>query len=287
MLEVVGAMLRINGLEHGRYAEPFAGGCGLALSLLYGGYVADIHINDIDPAVWAFWHCVLNRTDELIDLVDTTPICVDEWRHQRSTHQAGDLRDVVSLGFSAFFLNRTNRSGVIGSGGVIGGLSQAGNYLIDCRFQREDLIRRIRRVSRYRERIHLTNLDALEFLDTCESKMPENLFLFVDPPYYKKGRELYTNFYGPKDHIKLSRKILSMNQPYILTYDDVPEIRKLYRARRQYMFGINYSLNEKRLGKEILIASKGLRVSELIRKNQINRPQHRSKQDSINETVRL
>ena len=63
MLSLAATILRDNGLERGHYAEPYAGGCGLALSLLYGGHVADIHINDIDPAVWAFWHSVLNRTD--------------------------------------------------------------------------------------------------------------------------------------------------------------------------------------------------------------------------------
>lgn len=276
MLDLVATTLRLNGLERGHYAEPYAGGCGLALSLLYGGFVADIHVNDIDPAVWSFWHSVLNDTDALVGLVEKTPVTVDEWRRQRAIFQAKDLNDPLALGFSAFFLNRTNRSGVIGSGGVIGGLDQTGNYLIDCRFNREDLSRRIVRVSRYADRIHLTRLDALDFLDVCKTTLPANSLLFVDPPYFQKGPELYTNFYKAADHAKLAVKVLSVSLPWIVTYDDVEEIRRLYRDRRQYSFGINYSLNEKRLGSELLVVSKGLRVPGAAKDRQVNRPQYRT-----------
>lgn len=280
MLGEVAATLRLNGLERGHYAEPYAGGCGLALSLLYGGFVADIHINDIDPAIWSFWHCVLNDTDALVRLIETTPLTVQEWRRQRNVHQAMDLADPLALGFSAFFLNRTNRSGVIGSGGVIGGLDQTGNYLIDCRFNRDDLVRRVRRVSRYASCIHLTRLDALDFLKLCQAKLPANTLLFIDPPYFKKGPELYTNFYIPSDHARLARKVLVTSLPWIVTYDDVAEIRALYRDRRQYSFGINYSLNEKRLGTELLVVSKGLRVPRTARANQVSRPQYRTADSS-------
>jgi DNA adenine methylase len=276
MLGLAAQILRDNGLERGHYAEPYAGGCGLALSLLYGGHVADIHINDIDPAIWAFWHSVLNRTDEFIELVEATPITVDEWRRQRATHKAMDASNPLALGFSTFFLNRTNRSGVIGGGGVIGGLNQDGAYLIDCRFNREDLSRRIQRVSRYRDRIHLTNLDALDFVDRCEKELPDNAVLFIDPPYYAKGSSLYTSFYKPEDHAVLAAKVLLLECPWVVTYDDVPEIRQLYRSRRQYNFGINYSLQEKRVGTELLVASKGLKVPEVARARQVNRPQYRA-----------
>jgi len=276
MLEQVAATLRLNGLERGHYAEPYAGGCGLALSLLYGGFVADIHVNDIDPAVWSFWHSVLNDTDALVELIEKSPVTVEEWRRQRAIHQAMDLADPLALGFSAFFLNRTNRSGVIGSGGVIGGLNQAGKYLIDCRFHREDLARRVRRVSRYGRHIHLTRLDALDFLGSCETTLPTNTLLFIDPPYFQKGPELYTNFYKSGDHAKLAAKVLTVGMPWVVTYDDVPEIRALYRDRRQYSFCVNYSLNEKRLGAELLVVSKGLRVPKAARAGQVNRPQYRS-----------
>ena len=158
---LVSRILRDNRLERRHYAEPFAGGCGLALSLLYEGHVSDIHINDVDASIWAFWHAVLEHTDEFAYHIRKTPITIDEWRAQRETHEQMDEDDPVALGFAAFFLNRTNRSGIIKAAGVIGGLDQSGPYKLDCRFNRVRLERCVRRVAKYRNRIHLTRRDAL------------------------------------------------------------------------------------------------------------------------------
>ena len=242
------------------YAEPFAGGCGLALTLLYEGEVSDIHINDRDLGVWAFWHSVLEHNEALTDLIASTPVTVNEWRRQRAIHSDCGVEDPLALGFATFFLNRTNRSGVIVRAGVIGGLQQTGSYKIDCRFNRETLIRRIRRVAKYRGRIHLSCQDALEFIGSVEADCPKDIFLFVDPPYYGKGDRLYTNYYKPEDHSRLAEVMLGAVNPWVVTYDNEPEIKSLYRARRRFEFAINYSLARKRVGTELLVASKGLRL---------------------------
>ncbi|MBD0865950.1 MAG: DNA adenine methylase, partial [Rhodobacteraceae bacterium] len=158
---LVWQILQLNRLCRRHYVEPYAGGCGLALALLYGGHVSDIHINDIDRSIWAFWHSVLENTDEFAQLIRTAPLTIDEWHRQREVHSRNDGSNPLALGFAAFFLNRTNRSGIIGKAGVIGGWDQSGPYKIDCRFNREDLERRVRRVAKYSSRIHLTCLDAL------------------------------------------------------------------------------------------------------------------------------
>lgn len=274
LFDLTVTIMRMNGLERGHYAEPFAGGCGLALSLLYSGMVAEIHINDLDPAIWAFWNSVLNDTDELVAKIQHTSVTMDEWYQQRDVHRAGVEDDTLALGFSAFFLNRTNRSGIIKGGGVIGGLDQTGNYKIDCRYNAEDLIRRIRRVARYGDRIHLTRADATDFLDDCRN-LPTNSLLFIDPPYFRKGPGLYTSYYKPDDHASLAESVLKLDSPWIVTYDDVPQIRQLYKPRRQFCFDINYSLQDKRVGTELLIASKGLRMPEAARQRQVSAPQHR------------
>jgi DNA adenine methylase len=276
LLDLTSTVLRLNGLERGHYAEPYAGGCGLALALLYGGHVADIHINDIDPSIWSFWHCVLHDTDAFVELVQKRPVTIKEWRKQREIHKSQDPSDWLALGFSAFFLNRTNRSGVIKDAGVIGGLAQTGIYKIDCRFNRDDLTRRIVRVSKYRDRIHLSNLDALKFLTRCEKRLPLDSMFFIDPPYFKKGASLYTNFYRPDDHVELAHRIIDLDRSWIVTYDDAPQIRELYRSRRQYCFDINYSLHEKRIGTELLIASKGIKMPSIAKNRQVHRPQYRT-----------
>jgi DNA adenine methylase len=275
MLGPVSRILRGNKLERGHYAEPYAGGCGLALSLLFSGFVSDIHINDIDRSIWSFWHSVLNDTDKFIRLMEKTPVTIKEWKRQRRVIQSSES-DPMKLGFAAFFLNRTNRSGIIKRGGVIGGLEQNGNYEIDCRFNKEELARRIRRIAKYRGRINLHRKDAIKFIDHVEKNLPAETFLYLDPPYFQKGSHLYTSFYKRKDHEKVADRILKLKSPWILTYDHCEEIHDLYVARRQFQFSLNYSANVKRLGTELLIASKGLRIPDDFRASQVHRPQYRT-----------
>ncbi len=272
---IVSKIFKANKLQRFHYAEPYAGGCGLALSLLFSGYVSDIHINDIDPSIWSFWHSVLNHTDDLIRLIEGVDISVSEWRKQQEIQLNEDLEDPLSLGFSAFFLNRTNRSGIIAGAGVIGGLQQAGNYKIDCRFNREDLCRRIRRISKYRSRIHLSRKDALVFMEEGDM-LPDDTFFCIDPPYFNKGSSLYTSFYEPKDHVIVADSIMKLNHPWVVTYDNTEQIRSLYRQRRQFVFDINYSVQTKRVGTELLIASKGLRLPLEVTERQVNRVQYRA-----------
>lgn len=275
LLDSISHILRTNRLQRGHYAEPYAGGAGLALALLYGGYVSDIHINDLDQSIWAFWTSVLNQNDNLVELVLTTPVTIEEWHRQRDIQRKSTSRDTLELGFATFFLNRTNRSGIIKQAGVIGGLNQSGRYKIDCRFNREDLARRIRRVIKYRSRIHLYHLDAINFMRFGRRDFPERTFFYIDPPYFNQGSSLYTSFYGPEDHADVSTTILALPQPWVVTYDNVDQIAQLYRTRRQYAFDINYSANRKRIGTELMVASKGLKLPANIRAQQVHAPQYR------------
>ncbi len=264
LYDLVAIILRKNNLQRGDYVEPYAGGCGLALSLLYGGHVGDIHINDVDVAIWSFWDSVLNRTEDFINLVQTIPVTVDEWHKQKKIFASGNTKNSLKLGFATFFLNRTNRSGIIKDAGMIGGLSQKGEYKLDCRFNREELSRRIERVAKYRKRIHLTNLDAVPFMCKMQTELPKNAFFCIDPPYFNKGSSLYTSFYDPFEHKKVANMVLKLKQPWIVTYDDADDIKILYKKRRQFIFDIKYSLQAKRVGSELLVASKDLWLPEEI-----------------------
>ena len=233
--------------------------------------LSDIHINDVDTSIWAFWYSVLEQTDDLIHRIRSTPVTIDEWWVQKEIHTKKETDDPVSLGFATFFLNRTNRSGIVKAAGVIGGLDQSGPYKLDCRFNKEDLERRIRRVARYRNRIHLDRKDALAFIKKTNRNLPKSTFFCMDPPYFSKGQGLYTNFYKPEDHSFLAKSILALEKPWIVTYDNVSAISTLYKERRQYQFSVNYSLETKRRATELLIASKGLRVPAEVRRRQTNR----------------
>ena len=250
------------------YAEPYAGGCGLALELLFGAHVSEIHINDLDPAIWAFWSSVLNNTEQFIGLIENTSISVEEWHNQKSIQKNLSNHTVIELGFSAFFLNRTNRSGIIKGAGMIGGLKQEGNYKMDCRFNKEGLIRRIRRIKKYEDQIFLHNEDAVKFMKSSDKILPDGAFICIDPPYYNKGKSLYTSFYSPEDHAGVAEAVLNLKQPWIVTYDNVAPVAELYKTRRQFSFDINYSVQTKRIGTELLVASKGLRIPKILRERQ-------------------
>lgn len=254
------AFLEINGLSQRNYVEPYSGGCGLALSLLFGGHVTQIHLNDIDRSVWAFWHSALYRVDELAELVRTTPITVDEWERQRAVQFRKQDADVVELGFSTFFLNRTNRSGIIHSGGIIGGKAQAGNWKMDCRYNVDDLISRIKRVSRYKNRISIYNQDAESFLEKLGSDIPETGIVYVDPPYYEKGSQLYRNSYKSEDHQRIAKSVSKLKNPWFMTYDNVEPIRELYSNYTSIELDIGYSVQTKRRGSELLVVSQGMRL---------------------------
>lgn len=266
LLPMVSELLRINGLSQQPYAEPYAGGCGLALDLLFRGHVSEIHINDIDPSIWSFWHSVLFQTEELLDLIEKTPVTVEEWHRQKEIQADVNKTCTLKLGFATFFLNRTNRSGIIKGAGMIGGMRQNGNYKIDCRYNKSNLIRRISRISKYKDLIFLTNFDALDFMSNKNGAVPSETFFCIDPPYYNKGSSLYTSFYSPSDHAGVADLVMKLNHPWIVTYDNAQEVRELYSNQRKFAFNINYSVQTKRVGNELLIASKRLTIPDSLGK---------------------
>ena len=232
--------------------------------MLFNDQVNEIHLNDIDRSIWTFWDAILNNTDAFIDRINNTEITMDEWYQQRHIQQNKDDFNDFDLAFSSFFLNRTNRSGIILKAGVIGGYGQAGEYKLDCRFNKAGLIRRIELIRQYRHRIHLYNQDAVDFINHTNQFLPENSLYCIDPPYYVKGSTLYTNFYRPEDHKQLADTILELERPWILTYDNSPEIQKLYPNQPQYRFNLNYSAAKKCKGTELLITSDDINICETL-----------------------
>lgn len=243
------------------YVEPYAGGASVALTLLYEGYADRAFINDLNPGIHAFWASALTQTDALCDLIEKTPVTVDVWQEQRKIIASPEAEG-LELGFATFFLNRTNRSGII-AGGVIGGLDQAGAWKIDARYNKEALIQRIRKIGRHRSRISLSNEDAVEYVKTWQDPATDRAFLYLDPPYFDKGERLYDNFYDASDHAQIAGAVEALTHPWIVSYDATPEITKLYPDAMMIRYGLTYSAANKRVqGSEIMFFSEGLTVPE-------------------------
>lgn len=248
--------MKLNGLEGGTYVEPFAGGCAIAWYLLLNGHVCKVYINDLDPAIHAFWHSVLYRTEELCQLISSTPVTMDEWYIQREVYRKTS-NNFLKLGFATLFLNRTNRSGII-KAGVIGGKSQKGDYKIDCRFNKERVIEQIKTIASKRESIRLSNLDAASFIDEYLPELTGSVLVNIDPPYYVKGKGLYQNFFEHNDHYRLFESVKRITHPWIVTYDDTPEICGIYSEFSPEAFGLTYTAQTKCKGSEVIIHSPSL-----------------------------
>lgn len=245
-------LLRYNNLLDCTYVEPYAGGAAVALSLLLEGYAWDIVINDIDPIVHAFWWSVLNDTEALIQKIKRTPVTINAWRKQKEVHADPDLYSKTDVAFATFFLNRTNRSGIL-KAGVIGGQKQDGPYKLDARFNKNDLIERILLISKYKGRIHLYHMDAYELINVLAPSLTKDSMVYFDPPYFNKGKMLYRNFYTINDHAQMAALIRSLNLPWIVTYDNVQEINDLYSGEEFAEFDISYSAHLSRpRGKEVM-----------------------------------
>jgi DNA adenine methylase len=260
---VLSTLIKANRREGGIYAEPYAGGCGAGLHLLFSERISTLMINDADRSIHAFWNAILTKTDSFLEMLRDTPLSVDEWQKQRDIYRSGRRQSLLRLGFSTFYLNRCNRSGIIANGGIIGGRSQDGKWKLDARFNKRGLRERIERIAIYRERIQASNLDALEFLSVRLSThdVAKRAFVYLDPPYFVKGSQLYLDYYDSEDHVALSQ-YLGSRPPFLwtLSYDNVSPIHNLYRQHRRYSFSLSYSASERRVGKELMVVHHKLNI---------------------------
>jgi DNA adenine methylase len=257
------AILTENKLAIDEYCEPYAGGAAVALDLLDSGYVRRVRLNDLNPHVYAFWRCVLENTEDLVRLIATKPLTIDVWRQQREIYRRPNDHSIIESAFAFFFLNRTNRSGILNAG-VIGGLSQLGDWKIDARFPRDELIRRISSIAVRRNAIRVTKLDASRFLLRCFRRAASNTFVYLDPPYFAKGADLYDNFYNANDHWQIS-EIVQSNPTFnwIVSYDAAPEILKLYRRFESTSYRLDYSAASRRTANEVMFFSPSLSIPSL------------------------
>lgn len=248
----VSKLIEINGLDGCDYVEPYAGGAGVAINLLLTGKASNVHLNDLNKAIFCFWQSILENTDKFCSLIDATPVTMTEWYKSKEIIANQDNYSTLDIGFATFFLNRTNRSGIL-LGGVIGGKEQSGKWKLDARFNKPDLINRIQVISSKKANIHIYNQDAKVFLDDVVSQFKTNTLIYLDPPYYVKGKGLYQNHYGHEDHLNIASTIKKNNKhPWIVSYDNTEEINDMYSGLRKVEYGINYSAQSRYQGPEVI-----------------------------------
>jgi len=254
LFEFFDEVIKRHGWKDVTYIEPYAGGAGAAISLLLLEKVRKIVINDYDPAIYSFWLSLTERNAEFISLVESTPVTVEEWEMQKKIYKAVDTSDRLSLGFATFFLNRTNRSGILNAG-PIGGKGQLGEWKIDARYNKVALIEKMRLIGLYSDRITVTNEDGSEIIRRYADDPAS--FFYIDPPYFVKGADLYLNAFKLSDHQNLADTLNEYsNARWLLSYDNERDIIDLYPQQTYRTFDLKYSAHHNsKVGSELMIFS--------------------------------
>ncbi|MDE0151177.1 MAG: DNA adenine methylase [Bdellovibrionales bacterium] len=237
--------------------EPYAGGAGASFKLLFSGAVNKIIINDLDNAIYTFWKIAILDTDYLIRKIKRTNVSISEWKKQKIIYKTS--KSERKLAFATLFLNRTNRSGIM-NGGPIGGMEQNGKWKLNERFTKQTIIERLERIKKCRNKIEIYNLDGIELLKKLENRKKSNqYFIFIDPPYFQKGQSLYLNNYKNNNHEELSNFLTKSSlKKWVMTYNDVPYIKNLYKNMQIKNFVIQHNAHYSKIGKEIIIFPKNL-----------------------------
>jgi DNA adenine methylase len=236
------------------YVEPYAGGAGAGIALLRQDLVQQLVINDVDPAVYCFWVSVVGQPEQFAARIVDTPLDVEEWRRQKEKYRAADESDPLGLGFAFFYLNRTNRSGILNAG-PIGGVNQNGNYKIDARFNRDQLAERVAAIGALAPRITVLSLDGMSIVQRYTAGT--SAFVYIDPPYVDMGSSLYLNAFTHRDHADLATKL--DRQPdgnWVVTYDSSDFVRHLYQHHDVREYQLSYSAHRTGKAHELLITSR-------------------------------
>ncbi|MEI7867358.1 MAG: DNA adenine methylase [Candidatus Methylumidiphilus sp.] len=255
-LKVVLEFIEVHGLKGREIVEPYAGSGIVSLSLVANNLVSHATLVERDPLLYSFWKAVFEHTDILLSSIEDININMDTWYELRVLlkHKIPENELIPDLALACLFFNRTNFSGVLHSG-PIGGKDQSSDYKLDCRFNKKDIISRIRQISSLRDGVSVKFGDALEFLQKANIQNHEKRFFYVDPPYFKQGRKLYRYYYKVIDHKRLYDILSVATFPWLLSYDKHEFIELLYDGFPQVHQSFRYMSRTPKNENELVVTN--------------------------------
>jgi len=230
LFDPIAETLELNSLKPKLFCEPLGGGLSVSLRLLTNNLVENIAVGERDPLVAGFWKTVFNDAEWLLDQIERLEITLENWK----TYRDRVCRTNREYALTCLFLNRTSFSGILAeSAGPIGGQNQTSDYKIDCRFNKRDLVKRIREASELKNRVEFVNKgdwkSTVQKVRTLDYE-PQETFFYFDPPFYEKADRLYRYFFDNRDHHDLCRFLKTFKRPWLLSYDNAEEIVKMYSS---------------------------------------------------------
>jgi DNA adenine methylase len=237
-----------------KLVEPYAGSAAVTLALVSEGICSEALIVERDPLMYSFWQVAFSNPEALIKKIQEADVSLKTWHELRVLLDCEQPDDgsIVEMAFAALFFNRTNFSGVLHTG-PIGGQEQSSDYKIDCRFNRTDLVSKIESLAGLREKIEVRFGDAIDIIK--ENKRRVAPFFYIDPPYFVQGRKLYRHHYKLRDHVALSKALISAKFKWMLSYDNHEVIQSLYSDFTQVEKSFQYSTRVSKSENELLITN--------------------------------
>jgi len=263
LAKYINEMICANNLQPDLFVEVFAGGASLSLQLLRNETVQQIGLIEKDPLVAAFWKVVFSKdgADWLISRIKEMEVTLERWRELKNTVP----RDQRERALACLYLNRTSFSGILApSSGPLGGYEQQSDYLIDCRFTKDTIIKRIEQASALRNKVAFVwQVDWTDGLKRIvqrqeEGKLSQNAFFYFDPPFFNKAEKLYNYYFTNDDHTKLRDAIVNFEQNWVLSYDYCDKVEELYTNNPATHIELLYSAAQnggQRKAKEVILTN--------------------------------
>lgn len=212
------------------YREPFFGAGAVGFDVLQMiSHSCTAWLNDADPGMVALWRSVQTNPQRLCDMIHTFKPSAEKFYEYKEQDDA-EIADEVERGFVKLALHRLSFSGLgYRAGGPIGGATQqSSKYNVSCRWNPERMISDVvslhKRMKRFRGRVRITCGDFMPLI----ADAPKGSFIYLDPPYYDKGPQLYKFSMTHDDHVRLANALRECKATWVLSYDDHDAIRELY-----------------------------------------------------------
>lgn len=216
-------LMRCNPQKMTHFVEPFAGGASVGLALLMAGKCKELYLNDLDYGIYALFLTIKNDPEALIDKIRNFMPSKCAYKNAQSIIKNNyKNQNIFEAGWNLLVANRLAYSGI-----------PKANCMSDpsARWNSETLISRIKNIHHVSDHIHISCMDACQFIEEMYWSLDSTIF--IDPPYKMKGKDLYIRYYNDEDHIKLAFLLEELYKgipgaDMLVTYDECEFIKDIY-----------------------------------------------------------